>query len=86
MRSTIDHAGRVVIPKAVRESAGLRPGAELEIEYRDGRVEIEPVRKKVKLVRKSGVLVAVPSPGSPKVTVDQVNRIIRDLRERRLNL
>jgi AbrB family looped-hinge helix DNA binding protein len=86
MRSTIDHAGRVVIPKAVRDSAGLRPGSELEIEYRDGRVEIEPVRKRVKLVRKSDVLVAVPQPGSPKVTADQVNRMIRDLRERRLNL
>jgi bifunctional DNA-binding transcriptional regulator/antitoxin component of YhaV-PrlF toxin-antitoxin module len=70
----------------VRESAGLRPGSELEIEYRDGRVEIEPVRKNVKLVRRSGVLVAVPPPGSPKVTVDQVNRMIRDLRERRLKL
>jgi AbrB family looped-hinge helix DNA binding protein len=86
MRSTIDHAGRVVIPKPVRESAGLRPGSELEIEYRDGRVEIEPVRKNVKLVRRSGVLVAVPPPGSPKVNADQVNRMIRDLRERRLKL
>ena len=86
MKSTIDHAGRVVIPKAVRETAGLRPGSELNIEYRDGRVEIEPVRKRVKLVRKSGVLVAVPPPGSPKVTADQVNRMIRDLRERRLDL
>jgi AbrB family looped-hinge helix DNA binding protein len=85
MRSTIDHAGRVVIPKALRESAGLRPGCELEIEYRDGKVEIEPVRQKVRLVRKSGVLVAVPPPGLPKVTTEQVNRMIRDLRERRLN-
>ncbi len=85
MRSTIDYAGRVVIPKAMRESAGLRPGSELEIEYRHGKVEIEPVRQKARLVRKSGVLVAVPPSGLPKVTTEQVNRMIRDLRERRLN-
>lgn len=86
MRSTIDRAGRVVIPKSMRESAGIEPGSELEIEYRDGRLEIEAVRRPVKLVRKSGVLVAVPrAAGSPKVTTEQVNRIVRGLRERRTN-
>jgi AbrB family looped-hinge helix DNA binding protein len=84
MRTTIDHAGRVVIPKAIRESAGLAPGGELEIEYREGRVEIEPVSKPVRLVRKSGVLIAIPAAGLPKATPEQVNRTIRDLRERRL--
>lgn len=86
MRSTIDRAGRVVIPKTLRESAGIEPGSELEIEYRDGKLEIEAVRPPVKLVRKSGVLVAIPRAGSPKVTTEQVNRIVRDLRERRTNL
>jgi len=83
MKSTIDHAGRVVIPKAVRESAGLKPGAPLEIAYRDGKVEIEPVRKPAKLVRRSGLLVAAPPPGTPKVTGEQVLETMRDLRERR---
>lgn len=86
MRSTIDRAGRVVIPKAMRESAGIEPGSELDIEFRDGRLEIEAVRRPVKLVRKSGVLVAIPRAGSPKVTTEQVSRIVRDLRERRTNL
>ena len=31
MRSTIDKAGRVVIPAAVRERAGLVPGTELNV-------------------------------------------------------
>jgi AbrB family looped-hinge helix DNA binding protein len=31
MKTTIDKAGRVVIPAAIRERAGLRPGTELEI-------------------------------------------------------
>ena len=31
MRTTIDKAGRVVIPAAMRERAGLSPGSELEV-------------------------------------------------------
>jgi AbrB family looped-hinge helix DNA binding protein len=31
MRTTIDKAGRVVIPAALRERAGLSPGSELDI-------------------------------------------------------
>ncbi len=31
MRTTIDKAGRVVIPVALRQQAGLLPGTELEI-------------------------------------------------------
>jgi AbrB family looped-hinge helix DNA binding protein len=75
----------VVIPKTVRESAGLKAGSELDIAYRDGKVEIAPVRKPVKLVRKSGLLIAVPPRGTPKVTTEQVNQMIHNLRERRLD-
>jgi hypothetical protein len=64
--------------------AGLKPRAPLEITYRDDKVEIEPVRRPVKLVRKSGLLIAVPPRGTPKVTGEQVQQMIRDLRERRL--
>jgi AbrB family looped-hinge helix DNA binding protein len=42
MRTTIDRAGRVVIPQALRAAAGLTPGTEVEIELRDGTIEIEP--------------------------------------------
>jgi AbrB family looped-hinge helix DNA binding protein len=75
----------VVIPKVVRESAGLKTGSPLEIQYRDGKVEIELVRRPVKLVRKSGLLIAVPPRGTPKVTGDQVLQTIRDVRDGRLD-
>lgn len=42
MRTTIDRAGRIVVPKAIRERLGLRGGAELEIVERDGMIEITP--------------------------------------------
>ena len=31
----------------------MKPGMELNLEYRDGRIEIEPVRKHVRIVRRS---------------------------------
>jgi len=84
MKSTIDNAGRVVIPKALRESAGMKPGSAVEIEYRAGKIEIEPLHQAPRLVRKSGLLIAIPSSRAPKLTTGEVNRIIRDQRERRL--
>ena len=41
MRSTIDKAGRVVVPKAMRDELGLTGGTEIEIGLVDGKIEIE---------------------------------------------
>jgi AbrB family looped-hinge helix DNA binding protein len=43
MTTTIDKAGRVVIPAALRARAGFRPGTELEVEADDFGVRL--VRK-----------------------------------------
>jgi AbrB family looped-hinge helix DNA binding protein len=40
MRATIDTAGRVVVPKAIREELGFAPGTELELRVVNGRLEI----------------------------------------------
>lgn len=42
MKSTIDRAGRVVIPKPLRDAIGLVPG-EIEITVTGSAVRIEPV-------------------------------------------
>lgn len=83
MTSTIDRAGRVVIPKPIREAAGLKPGSPLKIEYRDGRVEIEHKSPKVRLVKKGNVLVA-SIPGARKVSVEETNEWIRKARDREI--
>jgi len=83
METTIDRAGRVVIPKALRDSAGLKAGAKLRVECRDGKIEIEAVSAKVQWVRKGTLMVAVPPPGTPKMTVADVNRIAREIRDER---
>jgi AbrB family looped-hinge helix DNA binding protein len=40
MRTTIDRAGRLVVPKALRDQLGFVPGTELEIQAVDGRLEV----------------------------------------------
>jgi AbrB family looped-hinge helix DNA binding protein len=60
MKTTIDMAGRLVIPKEIRRQAGLRPGMPLEVRWRAGRIEIEPAATPVTLVRKGRLLVAAP--------------------------
>lgn len=83
MEATIDAAGRVVIPKSIREAAGLKPGSPLKIEYREGRIEIERKSPKVRLVKKGGLLVA-SVPGARKVSLEETNEWIRKARDREL--
>jgi AbrB family looped-hinge helix DNA binding protein len=58
MRTTIDAAGRVVIPKPMRDELGIRGGMELELTLREGRLELEPTSKPVRLVERDGFLAA----------------------------
>ena len=51
MRSTIDRAGRVVIPAAIRDRAGLTPGSELEITEDELGVRLQRVAPGPKLVK-----------------------------------
>lgn len=60
MRTTIDAAGRLVIPKRIRDRLGLRGKHQVEITESDGRIEIEPASAAVELVREGPVLVAQP--------------------------
>lgn len=45
MRMTIDGAGRIVIPKTLREELGFAAGVELEVEAVDGHLEIAVPRR-----------------------------------------
>lgn len=84
-QSTIDAAGRLVIPKAIRQAAGLRPGLPLEIRYENGRVAIEPAPTAVRIAMHRGVAVAIPTQPVATVTGDEVEALRRQLREEREN-
>ena len=78
MKSTIDAAGRLVIPKRIRDRLGLRGNEQVEITERDGRIEIEPVLTEVELVREGSILVARPDRALPPLT----DEIVRDTLDR----
>lgn len=78
MRATIDEAGRLVIPKRIRDRVGLQGNEQVEITERDGRIEIEPARTDVELVREGSVLVARPQSPLPPLT----DEIVRETLDR----
>lgn len=80
MRTTIDRAGRVVIPKAVRDAIGLRAGQELEIEAREGRIEIEVAPSAMRLERRGRGLVAVPEKELPELSAEEVRAALERVR------
>ena len=80
MRTTIDKAGRIVVPKAMRDELGLRGGGEVEIALVDTRIEIEPVTSHIRLERRDGRLVAVSDREMPVLTAEQVREVLERLR------
>ena len=82
MRTTIDKAGRVVIPAAVRERVGLRPGTELEITVEETGLRIERVAPRPRLVKVGKRLVARPTaPTASRPAID-VGALIEEERNR----
>ncbi len=80
MRTTIDSAGRIVVPKTLRDQLGLTPGADLEVRERDGRLEIGQVPTPMTLVKRKGVVVAVPLRPLPPLTDDVVRETLERTR------
>lgn len=80
MRSTIDKAGRVVVPKALRDELGLEGGMRLEIRVREGRLEIEPIATPMKLVRRGRRLVATTDEPLPGLDADDVRAVVESSR------
>ena len=80
MRIAIDAAGRIVVPKSMRDALGLVPGQELELEMRDGRLELEVPPTPMRLEERDGGLVAVPLEPLPPLTAEQVRDVLEQTR------
>lgn len=77
MRSTIDKAGRLVIPKTLRDSLGLVPG-EVEITADGAGLHIEPLADD-RLEDEDGLLVI---PAADATVSDDLIRTLRDADQR----
>jgi len=54
---SIDKAGRLVLPKAIRDQMRLSPGDDLVLESEDERITLRPVRARPTLKKELGVWV-----------------------------
>jgi AbrB family looped-hinge helix DNA binding protein len=82
MRTTIDKAGRVVIPAAIRERAGLVPGAELEITADERGIRLERVAAGPRLVKVGRRLVARPTIAADQRPSIDIAAVVEEERNR----
>ena len=80
MRTTIDAAGRIVVPKSLRESLGLKAGQLLEIQANDGGLEIAIAATAMQLTKRGKGVVAVPTVTLPRLTADEVRGTLERIR------
>jgi len=80
MRITIDKAGRIVVPKTIRDELGLNGGNEVEISLVDGHIEIGLIPTPVRLERRDGRLVAVADRELPPLTAEMVRETLEKIR------
>jgi AbrB family looped-hinge helix DNA binding protein len=82
MRTTIDKAGRLVIPAAVRDRTGLTPGTELEISVDEFGVRLERVAAAPRIVKVGRRLVARPTGPTETRTDIDVASLVEEERNR----
>lgn len=80
MKTTIDKAGRVVIPAAIRERAHLVPGTELDVVLDDLSVRLVRVVPPPEIVRRGKRRVVQPT-AAERPAVD-VARLVEEERDR----
>lgn len=83
-QAPIDSAGRVVIPKAIRERAGVYDGMIFDVVVRDDAViELRPAPRAVRIAMSDGLPVARPIEPSEPLTAEVVDTTLLRLRDER---
>lgn len=80
MRTTIDGAGRVVVPKALRDRLHLTGGAAVEIDEHDGVLEIRPAAGDVEIVQTPEGPVAATSDPRAAMTDEATRQTLEHVR------
>jgi AbrB family looped-hinge helix DNA binding protein len=80
-RLIIDKAGRLVIPKPLREQLNLEPGDALEMESAGEQITLRPVRGTGPLTKEHGVWVFHSGQSLPASATDEMLERIREERD-----
>ncbi len=80
MTVTIDKAGRIVVPKELRQRLGLTPNTELEIVDHPNGILLRPLESRPSLVKVNGMLV---HQGQLEEGAD-LDRLLETVREERI--
>jgi AbrB family looped-hinge helix DNA binding protein len=84
VETTIDRFGRLVIPKPLRERAGIGPGDTVRITWTDGHLEIEATAVPEGALERRGGRLVVPAPaGGARLTREDIDRVIAEIRDER---
>jgi AbrB family looped-hinge helix DNA binding protein len=58
MEGVVDQAGRIVLPKSIRDALGLLPGTKVDISPYGAGVQVVPAGRTARLVEEDGALVS----------------------------
>ena len=75
----IDRAGRIVVPKSVRDALGLEPGTNLELEVKEDSIVLRRPRPGTVMNQKNGFWVFDTG---GRITPEMVNRTLAEVREK----
>jgi AbrB family looped-hinge helix DNA binding protein len=80
-RLTIDKAGRIVLPKPLRDELRLQAGDTLEVESSGEEITLRPARGNAQLRKKHGVWVYRSGEPLTQAIVEKTARQVREERE-----
>jgi AbrB family looped-hinge helix DNA binding protein len=81
---TVDKAGRVVLPKPVRDELQLQAGDSLELEVSGQEITLRSVRAKMRLHREDGMWVFTSDEPLPENLVEDTMEAIRRERDEQI--
>jgi AbrB family looped-hinge helix DNA binding protein len=79
-RVTVDRAGRILLPKAVRKDMHLEAGDKLEIEATGQEITLRPIPDGPALIKKRGVWVLR---GTGPISTAETNAVVEQIRRER---
>jgi AbrB family looped-hinge helix DNA binding protein len=81
---TLGKSGRLVVPKAIRDSLGLHEGSRLKLEVQGGKIQAVPEPDPVNIGMKGGFPVIQGGPPLKRGNIVQAIKADRDARDKRI--